>query len=127
MGDMNDDPMDESMAIDLGAKRYPWEVKQKHDLYNPFWNTLVEGHGTLEYMGRWNLFDQIILSKSLVDNSRKPKYKSLTLYGHNVFCRDYMLEPDGPFKGTPLRTLIGPRWLKGYSDHLPTVVYLIKN
>ena len=60
MGDMNDDPMDESMAIDLGAKRYPWEVKQKHDLYNPFWNTLVEGHGTLEYMGRWNLFDQII-------------------------------------------------------------------
>ncbi|MCI6197805.1 MAG: endonuclease/exonuclease/phosphatase family protein, partial [Prevotella sp.] len=39
----------------------------------------------------------------------------------------YMLEPDGPFKGTPLRTLIGPRWLKGYSDHLPTVVYLIKN
>lgn len=127
MGDMNDDPMDESMAIDLGAKRYPWEVKQKYDLYNPFWNTLVEGHGTLEYMGRWNLFDQIILSKSIVDNSRKPKYKSLTLYGHNVFCRDYMLEPDGPFKGTPLRTLIGPRWLKGYSDHLPTVVYLIKN
>lgn len=127
MGDMNDDPMDESMAIDLGAKRYPWEVKHKEDLYNPFWNTLAEGHGTLEYMGRWNLFDQIILSKSLVDNSRKPKYKSLTLYGHNVFCRDYMLEPDGPFKGTPLRTLIGPRWLKGYSDHLPTVVYLIKN
>ena len=102
-------------------------MKQKYDLYNPFWNTLVEGHGTLEYMGRWNLFDQIILSKSIVDNSRKPKYKSLTLYGHNVFCRDYMLEPDGPFKGTPLRTLIGPRWLKGYSDHLPTVVYLIKN
>ena len=127
MGDMNDDPMDESMAIDLGAKRYPWEVKNREDLYNPFWNTLVEGHGTLEYMGRWNLFDQIILSKSIVDNSKRPKYKSLTLYGHNVFCRDYMLEPDGPFKGTPLRTIIGPKWLKGYSDHLPTVVYLMKN
>ena len=127
MGDMNDDPMDESMAVDLGAKRYPWELKALGDLYNPFWNTLVEGHGTLEYMGRWNLFDQIILSKSLVDNSKKPKYRSLTYYAHNVFCRDYMLEPDGPFKGTPLRTCIGQRWLKGYSDHLPTVVYLIKN
>ena len=127
MGDMNDDPMDESMAIDLGARRYVWEVKNLGDLYNPFWNTLVEGHGTLEYMGRWNLFDQIILSKSLVDNSSKPKYKSLTFYGNNVFCRDYMLEPDGPFKGTPLRTIIGSRWLKGYSDHLPTVVYFMKN
>lgn len=124
MGDMNDDPMDESMAVDLGAKRYPWELKNRGDLYNPLWNSLVEGHGTLEYMGRWNLFDQIILSSSLVDNSSQPKYKTLTYYGHNVFCRDYMLEPEGRFKGTPWRTLVGPRWLKGYSDHLPTVVYL---
>ena len=126
MGDMNDDPMDESMAIDLAARRYPWELKERRDLWNPFWNTLVDGHGTLEYMGRWNLFDQIILSKSLVDLSKRPKYKTLTYYGHNVFCRDYMLEPDGPFKGTPLRTVIGQRWLKGYSDHLPTVVYFSK-
>lgn len=126
MGDMNDDPMDESMAVDLGARRYPWEVRNIYDLYNPLWNTLVEGHGTLEYRGRWNLFDQIILSASLVDNKDKPKFKKLTLYGHNVFCRDYMLEQSGRYKGTPLRTHAGKRWLRGYSDHLPTVVYLVK-
>lgn len=126
MGDMNDDPMDESMAIDLGAKRYSFEVRKPTDLYNPWWNTLVDGKGTLEYMGRWNLFDQIILSRSLIDHRPSPKYKSLTFSGHQVFCREYMLEPDGPFKGTPWRTLVGPRWLKGYSDHLPTIVYLKK-
>lgn len=39
MGDMNDDPMDKSMAVALGAKRKPQDTKP-HDLYNPWWDTL---------------------------------------------------------------------------------------
>ena len=35
MGDMNDDPMDKSMAVSLGAKRKPNEVGTT-DLYNPW-------------------------------------------------------------------------------------------
>lgn len=36
---MNDDPMDKSMAVALGAKRKPQDTKP-HDLYNPWWDTL---------------------------------------------------------------------------------------
>ena len=35
MGDMNDDPMDKSMAVALGAKRKPADVGPT-DLYNPW-------------------------------------------------------------------------------------------
>jgi len=40
MGDMNDDPMDESMQT-LGARKYKDEVK-KADFYNPWWETLED-------------------------------------------------------------------------------------
>ena len=65
MGDMNDDPQDPSMAVCLGAKREVSEVGEG-DLWNPWWNELAAGNGTLMYEGAWNLFDQIILSASLL-------------------------------------------------------------
>ena len=40
MGDMNDDPMDESMEV-LGARKYPKQVK-KGEFYNPWWETLED-------------------------------------------------------------------------------------
>ena len=40
--------------------------------------------------------------------------------------RDYLFQKEGKYKGNTLRTHAGGVWLNGYSDHLPTVVYLIK-
>ena len=40
MGDMNDDPMDESM-VTLGARKYAKQVK-KGEFYNPWWETLED-------------------------------------------------------------------------------------
>ena len=117
MGDMNDDPQDASMAVCLGAKREASEVG-KGDLWNPWWNELATGNGTLMYEGAWNLFDQIILSASLLGE------KGLKYAGHQVFRRDYMIQGPGPYWGSPLRTTAGGQWLNGFSDHLPTVVYL---
>lgn len=118
MGDLNDDPMDQSLAT-LGAKKYQKEVKAG-DFYNPWWETLEDkGVGTLLYRGKWNLFDQIVLSRSLLNAK-----KGLT-YDHNeVFIRDYLFQQDGNYKGSPLRTFGGKIWLNGYSDHLPTIIYL---
>lgn len=45
---------------------------------------------------------------------------------HALFRRDYLFEQDGKYKGFPLRTHAGRNWLNGYSDHLPTVIYLMK-
>ncbi|MCD8081302.1 MAG: endonuclease/exonuclease/phosphatase family protein, partial [Bacteroides sp.] len=37
---------------------------------------------------------------------------------------DYLIQQDGRYKGSPLRTHGGKEWLNGYSDHLPTILYL---
>lgn len=126
MGDMNDDPMDKSMAESLGAKREIKEVGDS-DMYNPWWNVLAkEGRGTLMYNGAWNLFDQIILSPSLLCRDGKKDYSTLKYLKHQIFRRDYMIQQDGKYKGSPLRTHAGGVWLDGFSDHLPTIVYLVK-
>lgn len=126
MGDMNDDPMDKSMAEALGGKREIKEVGDG-DMYNPWWNVLAkEGRGTLMYNGAWNLFDQIILSPSLLCRDGRKDYSTLKYFKHQIFRRDYMIQQDGKYKGNPLRTHAGGVWLDGFSDHLPTIVYLVK-
>ena len=135
MGDMNDDPHDRSMAVCLGGKRKMKDVGPD-DLWNPWWDVLASGTGTLMYQGAWNLFDQILLSPSLLDPANmtdkkevvagKIDCRTLKYYKHQVFRRDYLFQRDGKYKGSPLRTHAGGAWLDGYSDHLPTVVYLIK-
>ena len=126
MGDMNDDPMDKSMAVELRAKREIKDVADG-DMYNPWWNVLVkEGRGTLMYNGSWNLFDQIILSPSLLDRDGKKDFSTLKYFKHEIFRRDYLFQEEGRYKGNTKRTHAGGVWLDGYSDHLPTVVYLVK-
>jgi hypothetical protein len=96
-------------------------------MYNPWYNTLVKkGTGTLMYQGAWNLFDQIVVSPSLLNVDGKADYSTLKFRMHEVFRRDYLFQKDGKYKGSTLRTHAGGAWLDGYSDHLPTVIYLMK-
>ena len=125
MGDMNDDPQDKSMAVSLGAKRKIKDVP-RNGLYNPWWDILASGTGTLQYDGKWNLFDQIILSQNLLHQEGANDYGTLKLRKHQIFRRDYLFQKEGKYKGNTLRTHAGGTWLDGYSDHLPTVVYLMK-
>ena len=119
MGDMNDDPMDKSMADELRGRRNLSEVGEA-DMFNPWWNDLAEGRGTMTFKGLPNLFDQILVSPSLIDGNGS----SLQFSGHEIFNRDYLLNPTGNFKGYTKRTHSGATWLDGYSDHLPTIIYL---
>lgn len=126
MGDMNDDPDNTSMAQYLGAKRKEKDVK-KGDFYNPWWEILRgKGQGTLSYQGAWNLFDQIVFSKNMIDGRKGKSYKELTLHSYQIFQRDYLIQQSGKYKGSPKRTTSGGVWLDGYSDHLPTVTYVVK-
>lgn len=126
MGDMNDDPDNTSMAKYLGARRKMKDVGEG-DFYNPWWDILRDkGQGTLSYQGGWNLFDQIVVSRNMLDVKKTKAYKELTLYGYHIFRRDYLIQQEGKYKGTPKRTTSGGVWLNGYSDHLPTVTYLVK-
>ena len=126
MGDMNDDPFCDSMAKHLGARQEMDDVEEG-GLWNPWWNILAkEGRGTLMYNGSWNLFDQIVFTSNLLHKGNKKDYTKLRYYKHNVFSRDYLFQTEGKYKGSPLRTKASGAWLNGFSDHLPVVVYLLK-
>lgn len=56
----------------------------------------------------------------------KKDYSTLKYIKHQIFQRSYMLQQEGKNKGYPLRTFSGGMWMNGFSDHLPTIVYLVK-
>lgn len=121
MGDMNDDPKDRSTRIALGAKKDAKDV-QRGGLYNTMWNIHESGMGTLKYKGAWNLFDQIILSESLLKKGRS----KLNFERAEIFNKDFLFQKSGNYEGYPLRTFSGRTFLNGYSDHFPTLIYLSK-
>jgi len=121
MGDLNDDPFNESCATVLGAKKEIKDVKDG-ELYNTLWKTLDKGIGSLAYNDQWNLFDQIIVSSELAHADRS----KLKLWKAEVFNRSFLTQQEGKYKGTPWRTHAGGAWTNGYSDHYPTLIYLVK-
>ena len=126
MGDMNDDPTDKSMKEMLRGKANIDEVGND-DMYNPWYNILAkEGVGTLTYQGSWNLFDQILVSPSLLNKKGTKDFSTLKYWKNQIFKRDYLFQTEGKYKGSPKRTTAGGVWLDGFSDHLPVVVYLVK-
>ena len=126
MGDMNDDPTNKSMYECLSAKGEINEVGA-NDMYNPWYNVLVkEGTGTLQYQGKWNLFDQIIMTPNLLNKDGKKDFSELKFWKNQIFRRDYLFQESGKYKGNTKRTTAGGVWLDGYSDHLPVVTYFVK-
>jgi hypothetical protein len=53
-------------------------------------------------------------------------YSSLKFWKNQIFRRDYLIQNEGKYKGSPKRTFSGGVWMDGYSDHLPVVIYLVK-
>ncbi len=122
MGDLNDDPHNESCAKVLGAKKNKKDVGE-NELYNPFWAILDKGIGSLGYYGNWNLFDQIIVSDYFLNEKDSGK---LSYFKASVLNFEFLINPKGQYKGYPLRTYSGGAFLNGYSDHFPTEVYFVK-
>lgn len=117
MGDLNDDPTDESIITHLKAHGQKDSLESK-DLYNPLANDFEQGKGTLYYRGKWNLFDQIIVSQGLLSADEGLRFDSAY-----IFKKPYLIQQDGDFKGYLHRTYGGKKYLNGYSDHLP--VYMV--
>jgi len=121
MGDLNDDPQDKSCAVSLGAVRDQKGVAP-HGFFNPWWRVLDKGIGTLAYKSQWNLFDQIIVSGTLLrHNGASLSYSSCKV---NNF--DFLFDTEGKRQGYPKRTYASGAWLDGYSDHFPTIIFLHK-
>lgn len=122
MGDLNDDPYNIPCCEVLGAKKTREEV-QPQGFFNTMWQMLDRGIGSLAYNGSWNLFDQIIISEPLMNANPA---KELSYWKAQVFNKPFLTVQEGKDKGTPLRTTKSNVWQNGYSDHYPTMIYLIK-
>jgi|GEM_PF-48607 len=121
MGDLNDDPTNVSCAKILNAKKNISEV-EKGGLYNTMWPIFAKGNGSLGYQDTWCLYDQIIISYDWLGND----YSSLKFVKPEVFNKDFLTEQAGKRKGYPMRTHASGVWRNGYSDHYPTLIYVIK-
>lgn len=120
MGDLNDNPDDESITAYLRAKLKLKDVKEQ-DLYNPFYEMYRRGLGSNAYRDTWSLFDQIIFSHDLMENQTGYKF-----YKAFVFNKEFLTTASGKYKGYPFRTFNFDNYQGGYSDHFPSYIYLIK-
>lgn len=121
MGDFNDDPTNDSFKKVLKTKGKTNDL-EANDLFNPMEALHRKGMGSLAYRDKWNLFDQIILTSQLV----VPDRKTYSFWKAGIFNPPYLIDPQGQFKGYPLRTYAGGNYVGGYSDHFPVYLYLIR-
>jgi len=126
MGDMNDDPFDDSMAKWLKGKKDIKSVKGD-DFFNPFWEQLDKGYGSLCYQGKWSIYDQILVNSNFVSDSGHGltirQFGKNKFYGR-IFHKPWMIAQDGQYKGYPLRTFSNGAFINGYSDHYPTYIVI---
>lgn len=128
MGDMNDDPSDESMTRWLhGCSSIAATGEQ--DFFSPMAKVHADGTGSLEYRGGWNLFDIIMVNSALAAApSGSLHILPVDSKGHygRVFSKAFMVQQSGQYKGTPFRTFSHGAFIGGYSDHYPTYILIGK-
>ncbi|MBL7731733.1 MAG: endonuclease/exonuclease/phosphatase [Chitinophagaceae bacterium] len=121
MGDLNDDPVNESVTKVIGARPQIDEVS-RGGFYNPWTDLYKKGYGTIAYQDAWGLFDQILVSYPWLNKNQD----GLFFYQNHIFKRDYMTENKGRYKGYPMRTWDGNSYRGGYCDHFPTYLVMLK-
>ena len=107
MGDFNDSPKDSSIQ---------WVMK--HDFYNLAEIQENKNQGTNKYKLEWESIDQIMISNSMKAKMQEVSFKVVNL--------PFLLMKDEVNMGEKLfRTYVGPRYLGGFSDHLPVMATFV--
>lgn len=124
MGDFNDQPTDESISEYLQVAKLPDSANtvRPEMLYNLSQPWMDGERGTIKYRSQWSVFDQIIVSGTLLQEKNK-------LYTRPEWARivtlPFLLEEDKTYGGEKTRrTYFGYRYSGGTSDHLPVVLRL---
>ena len=120
MGDFNDAPSNESISIVLKAK----EIIQNPvspALYDLSANlSKTSSIATHQFKGHWEMFDQFIVSGGLLTATQRLYTSPNDVH---IFTEKFLLK-ENQRSLTPklLPTYSGPRYIGGFSDHLP--IYL---
>ncbi len=110
MGDFNDEPKNNSLK----------QLAAQSELTN-LSADLAKNYkgGTYRYHSYWNMLDQALVSSSLFEK----KGVFISRKSLHILNEDFLLMEEKKYGGfKPKRTYLGPRYLGGYSDHLPIVV-----
>ncbi|MFW0737508.1 endonuclease/exonuclease/phosphatase family protein [Flavobacterium sp. T12S277] len=118
MGDLNDSPTNKSVKTVLGAKAKKSEVGE-FGVFNPFAAMLDKGLGTIAFRDSWDIFDQIIITESLL----KADFSTFNFWKAGIFNKSFLVQRSGQYKGYPLRHSLTE---VGFSDHFPVYIYLIR-
>lgn len=120
MGDFNDQPNDESLsAITLIPKfRSTWH-NDAANIVNPFASKQDAGEGTCKYKRDWFLFDQILVSNSMMNK------KGCQFISAEIYNPEWLYYKQDVNSG-PYRTYLGNKYYGGYSDHFPVYIELKK-
>ncbi|APY08303.1 endonuclease [Winogradskyella sp. J14-2] len=122
MGDLNDDPTNESVKKVLKAKKDQKKVPFK-GIYNPYERMFTDkGWGTTAYRDALSLFDQIMMTKPLLEDD----YSSFRYWKAGIYNPVYLFNKRGRYEGYPLRSFADGGFTDGFSDHFPVYIYLIK-
>jgi predicted extracellular nuclease len=118
MGDFNDMPDNNSILVFLQA--IPFECdsltpEYTYNLYNTAAKKYSQGIGSYFHQGNFNMLDQIIISKGLLDK-QELDYECDSF---SVISNELNTTRSGKFKGAPFPTFGSGRYLGGYSDHFP--------
>ncbi len=106
MGDFNDDPSSESV-----------QVFTSKGFLNPMTDFQKQKKGSVKFKGKWIIFDQILLNKSLQEASW------FNYLDAHIFVEPALIQKTGRYKGSPKRTFTGNYHQGGYSDHFPVFIY----
>ncbi len=120
-GDFNDEPENRSIKEILNA-RTVFDTIMPEQLYNLSSHLSATANtGTYKYKFSWEVYDQFIVSGSLMDND---KIRTSSDDVH-IFNPRFLLEEDNIYSGyRPFRTYRGYKYAGGFSDHLPIILDL---
>jgi hypothetical protein len=121
IGDLNDDPSNESLRKHLRAVADAEDMKDG-EMFNCMYPLYKKGIGSLYYRDGLNLFDQIVVSPAVTGKD----FSTYKFYKAVVFNSQFLVQKDGQYKGYPLRTYVGTVFQGGFSDHFPVYVIIAK-
>jgi hypothetical protein len=118
LGDLNDGPFNNSVKKALGARAKKADVSPL-GIYNPFEEMAKKGFGTIAFRDSWDIFDQIMVTQSLIKND----FSSYQYWKAGIYNKPFLIQTAGQYKGYPKRHSAIE---VGFSDHFPVYIYLIK-
>lgn len=122
VGDFNDEPQNKSLSQILNAGNSKKQDDRK--LYNLLYSKDLADKGTYNYKGNWNMLDNIVVSKALLDSQKGYVVSSAEA---EIFQQSWMMYYNKRYDTyTPSKTYGGPNYYGGVSDHLPVYIALVK-